>query len=335
MKPETNLAFLSGLYTRVAKQVGVHPSYVSRVARGERRSEKISRAIAVELAQFMPADSEDMANKADPAGASELRRRLIRKLKSNPQLLKMSATVIELDQWPRSRQAPRVSRFNLQGRFEDNALMIAESVEQFQRLSRRLERFDHVLSLTDGEGVVLYSFGTTGAIWQQGRLPGSNWSKDLIGPSAAARAIASGVPLVIVGPYDHDENPLTVRMACPIRLSDRQIAGVVVLTIVPSRARPEELVDLCKIAKKICSLLDRHRKNPEKSSTRSSARRVQPFEEAEMNLARVMTMPEIDHHTRTYLASVLAELESKRREVMLEGDRPKNTRRGHAKAHSV
>ena len=41
-----------GVYTRIAKQLKVHPSYVSRVARGERRSEKIEQALRAEIAQI-------------------------------------------------------------------------------------------------------------------------------------------------------------------------------------------------------------------------------------------------------------------------------------------
>lgn len=45
-----NLASLvRGLYGRVAQQVGVDPSYVSRVARDERRSQTISNALQKEL----------------------------------------------------------------------------------------------------------------------------------------------------------------------------------------------------------------------------------------------------------------------------------------------
>ena len=39
---------LCGLYTRVARRLGVHRSYVSRVARGERRSEPIEGALLEE-----------------------------------------------------------------------------------------------------------------------------------------------------------------------------------------------------------------------------------------------------------------------------------------------
>lgn len=38
-----------GLYSRVAKQLGVDRSYVSRVARGERRSQRVEAALRAEL----------------------------------------------------------------------------------------------------------------------------------------------------------------------------------------------------------------------------------------------------------------------------------------------
>jgi transcriptional regulator with XRE-family HTH domain len=38
-----------GLYARVARHLGVDRSYVSRVARGERRSKRIEQALQAEL----------------------------------------------------------------------------------------------------------------------------------------------------------------------------------------------------------------------------------------------------------------------------------------------
>lgn len=38
-----------GLYARVAKKLGLDPSYISRVAKGERTSERILNAIVAEL----------------------------------------------------------------------------------------------------------------------------------------------------------------------------------------------------------------------------------------------------------------------------------------------
>jgi hypothetical protein len=50
----TNLASLiRGLYGRVARQLKVDPSYVSRVARGERQSEAIEASLEKELRRIM------------------------------------------------------------------------------------------------------------------------------------------------------------------------------------------------------------------------------------------------------------------------------------------
>jgi hypothetical protein len=55
LKPApTNLASLiRGLYGRVAKQLKVDPSYVSRVARGERQSDEIETSLERELRRIM------------------------------------------------------------------------------------------------------------------------------------------------------------------------------------------------------------------------------------------------------------------------------------------
>jgi len=44
---------MRGLYQRVADQLGVDPSYVSRVARGERKSPKIEATLNRELAKLL------------------------------------------------------------------------------------------------------------------------------------------------------------------------------------------------------------------------------------------------------------------------------------------
>ena len=52
--PPPNLASLiRGLYRRVSQTLKVHPSYVSRVARGERRSEAVENEIRSELRKIV------------------------------------------------------------------------------------------------------------------------------------------------------------------------------------------------------------------------------------------------------------------------------------------
>ena len=53
-KPPPDLASrLRGLYGRVARQTKVHPSYVSRVARGERHSQLVSDALRREISRII------------------------------------------------------------------------------------------------------------------------------------------------------------------------------------------------------------------------------------------------------------------------------------------
>jgi hypothetical protein len=44
-----------GVYNRVALRLGVHPSYVSRVAKGTRPNEKVFQALIDELSSIQPA----------------------------------------------------------------------------------------------------------------------------------------------------------------------------------------------------------------------------------------------------------------------------------------
>ncbi len=48
-KPLRTLALYRGVYSRVARSLGVHRSYVSRVANGERHSPQVEQALQREL----------------------------------------------------------------------------------------------------------------------------------------------------------------------------------------------------------------------------------------------------------------------------------------------
>ena len=55
---------LCGLYSRVARQLRVDRSYVSRVARGERHSEAVEQAISTEFDRVMSSDSGEQRTQA-------------------------------------------------------------------------------------------------------------------------------------------------------------------------------------------------------------------------------------------------------------------------------
>ena len=48
-QPVSPVSLFRGLYDRVAKRLGVDPSYVSRVARGERKSAAVTKALSEEV----------------------------------------------------------------------------------------------------------------------------------------------------------------------------------------------------------------------------------------------------------------------------------------------
>ena len=43
------LSLYRGIYSRVARELGIDPSYVSRIARGERQSTKVEAALLKEI----------------------------------------------------------------------------------------------------------------------------------------------------------------------------------------------------------------------------------------------------------------------------------------------
>lgn len=335
-----NLLFLTGLYTRVARQLGVHPSYVSRVARGERRSDRVYRAIATELAKLRgpamiePPDGEDLRALSTGA-ARDLRDRLVQKLKSDARLRRLGLVICEDGDRSRVRPYPnKVSAAALSMRVARNARLIAGAVAAFDRLSSRLERFAHVLSLLDADAVVLYSAGTTGMARREDRLPGTDWSKETHRSSAAARALAASAPVAIVGDLDLDGTFVpSVRFAVPVRLSDKTIAGVLVLSIEMTRARVEHLLELSSISKKLCKFVEN---GPlEVPGARNTKSRLDALNEAARTIAMVLSLPQIDSVTRTKLSGVLAQLEAQGRQTLLASSKPRRRRNLRVQAHGA
>ena len=62
-----------GIYNRVAQKVGCDPSYVSRVARGERTSETVSEALRAEIQLTWAKLSEGVPEPAEKASRRKAR----------------------------------------------------------------------------------------------------------------------------------------------------------------------------------------------------------------------------------------------------------------------
>lgn len=62
-----------GIYNRVAQKVGCDPSYVSRVARGERRSEAVSEVLRAEIQATWAKASEGVVESLDKGSRRKTR----------------------------------------------------------------------------------------------------------------------------------------------------------------------------------------------------------------------------------------------------------------------
>jgi transcriptional regulator of acetoin/glycerol metabolism len=335
-----NILFLTGLYTRVARQLGVHPSYVSRVARGERRSDRVYRAIASELSKLrgpVLSEAEDDATiKLSKISATrEVRRKLAQKLKADSRLRRLSALVYEEDKNNVTRTyRRRVPPAALSAKVASNARLFAGAVVAFDKYSSRLERSPHVLSLLDPDSVVLYSCGTTGMARRENHVPGADWSTNGHGPSTAARCIAAAVPVVVIGALDLEGTFVpSVRIAIPVRLSDNFVAGVLVLTIEITRARVDHVIELSKIAKRLCKFVENGPTDVPLKRDKSS--RIQLFAEAARHVAMVLSLPQVDPSTRVALSGILAELEAAARQTLLDDGTRRRKKTNRAQPHGA
>jgi hypothetical protein len=59
-----------GIYNRVAEKIGCDPSYVSRVARGERTSEAVARALEAEIRHTITLSSRHLSARSGRDGAT-------------------------------------------------------------------------------------------------------------------------------------------------------------------------------------------------------------------------------------------------------------------------
>lgn len=68
LQPKNLASIFRGLYVRVASRLGVDPSYVSRVARGERNSEAIEAALERETHKIIGQIAKKMKGNRNGSG---------------------------------------------------------------------------------------------------------------------------------------------------------------------------------------------------------------------------------------------------------------------------
>ena len=78
-RPPHLVSLIRGLYSRVAQRLGVHPSYVSRVARGERKSDAVTAALSNEIWKIIELTGNHDGNHSDGISRVAARRNVTKK----------------------------------------------------------------------------------------------------------------------------------------------------------------------------------------------------------------------------------------------------------------
>lgn len=120
---------------------------------------------------------------------------------------------------------------DIDARLDANRELIDVASDHFKWLSMQLNDFPHVISLTDREGVCLYSTGDVPNLTcASAYLPGCDWSEEALGENSFSpgRVLALDRPVAFVAPDDlfvqYDGSVCT---AAPVHDPDGNLIGVV------------------------------------------------------------------------------------------------------------
>ena len=85
-RPPPLVSLFRGLYTRVAQQLGVDPAYVSRVARGERKSDAVRAALSTGMRKIFERAANHDGNHFHGTSRVAAKKRKATKQAANPTL---------------------------------------------------------------------------------------------------------------------------------------------------------------------------------------------------------------------------------------------------------
>jgi sigma-54 dependent transcriptional regulator, acetoin dehydrogenase operon transcriptional activator AcoR len=122
----------------------------------------------------------------------------------------------------------RVDDSELQLRLEQNRALLDTAAPLLAQFSQRTVGVQHVVYLTDRDGIVLFSCGNHDVMRAYGLLPGFDWSEDAMGTNGAGTALATRHPVAVIGP-DHYQLPFrdATCLASPIRSATGELIGAV------------------------------------------------------------------------------------------------------------
>jgi PAS domain S-box-containing protein len=135
----------------------------------------------------------------------------------------------------------RVAEEDLRQRLQAQADVLAVARPHLDWVSGALNLVPHVVSLTDRDGVVLYSIGNFLPMPEVGLVPGCDWSERTMGTNGAGTALVANQPVAVIGP-EHYCSPLhpCACLGAPLH-NGGAVIGAVAITSGVADANPERL----------------------------------------------------------------------------------------------
>jgi len=122
----------------------------------------------------------------------------------------------------------RIDGDELERRLRAECVLVETAESLLREFSQSMEAVEHVVYMTDRDGIVLCSAGNHQTMIVYGLMPGFDWSENTMGTNGAGTALATGRPVAVIGP-DHYQLPFreATCLGAPIRSSRGQIIGAV------------------------------------------------------------------------------------------------------------
>jgi transcriptional regulator of acetoin/glycerol metabolism len=152
----------------------------------------------------------------------------------------------------RSIRLHRIADHDLELRLERNQRLIEAATRPLKTFSAAMSGIQHVIYITDRDGIVLFSAGNDEIMMMYGLLPGYDWSEKRMGTNGAGTALASGKAVAVVG-TDHYQLPFheSTCLAAPIRDAAGELIGAVDFSTHVNDARPSQLMQIVAVASAI------------------------------------------------------------------------------------
>lgn len=159
---------------------------------------------------------------------------------------------IELDPDRRKVICHQVPRKQLRKLVSRNRRLIEMARPLLNDFCKSLGRLAHVVYLTGRKGIILYSIGDRQIRRGCCLLPGFDWSEKAMGTNAVGTAIATGMPMAVLGPeFDAFPSRNITYLGVPVHSPTGKVVGTINLCTHVSDADPQQLTALVEIAKVI------------------------------------------------------------------------------------